>query len=102
MSMYECENCGSDDSTFPELFLAANTFSKGKREILDRHDNLFEKKFGEICEEVYKKNNSNHEHDQSEIWDKFWAWLGEIKISWFCSKECAIEYIQNNYVVKYL
>lgn len=84
MSMYECENCGYDFATFPSVFLAVNTDDP----IFPYHNTEFEKKFDEIAR-YYKTQGFS-----PSLWNDFWAWLGDKKIKWFCSKKCAIEYLQ--------
>lgn len=84
MSMYECKQCGEDHCVFPGVLLAINIPDKQ----YPYHENLFEVKYGEMV---------SHNMLQSyEGWPIFWNWLGEEsgRMLWFCSKECAIKYLQ--------
>lgn len=97
MSMYECENCREDHCTFPNVFLAINKSDP----IYPYHNSLWENFFAKINQSV---------RDLDLRWRNFYAWLGEtghknnsnIKnypadngLKWFCSKECAIKYLEN-------
>ena len=90
MAMYECEECGQEYGNFPQVMMAVNSREK---EFPNHHDNVFEEKFNEIFRPGV---------ELQEAWDKFYAWLGDNRLSghddnshtkWFCTKECAVKYL---------
>lgn len=83
MSMYECAECGNDHATFAQVLMAVNTIDS----VYPYHETEFEQKFNELWEPT------GVEHYDPKGWEKFWSWLGDKKILWFCSKECAIKYL---------
>lgn len=84
MSMYECVGCGMEESFFPKIFLAVNTSDPNFP--YDRNE--FEVEFNNLATPYPE------EHYISQRWEKFWSWLGDNKIRWFCSVECAINYLR--------
>lgn len=86
MAMYECENCGCEESTHPKVYLAINTTDP----VPPYHRNKFEQKYGELGD-----------------WEIFFQWLCRTDIlpdgpqnnglKWFCSILCAMEYLQREY-----
>jgi len=80
MSMYECDNCGTQESTFPKIFMAVNSTDS----VFPYHNTEFEEKFNELSAEGTKGG-----------WKLFWEWLGENHIRWFCCAECATAYIKH-------
>lgn len=86
MSMYECKNCGEEHSTIAQVFMAINTTD----EVFPYYNTAFEQKFNELW------TPTGVEHYDPEGWKKFWQWLGDNVIEWFCCKECAIEYLVNH------
>ena len=84
MSMYECADCGEEHGTLAQVFLAVNT----EDSVFPYHRTEFEIKFNELWKDT------GISHYDPEGWRKFWSWLGDEKILWFCSKECAANYLQ--------
>jgi len=70
MSMYECEQCGSDENGFAGVFIAVNS-----RNSKQTHDTLFEQKFDELY-----RTHAEGENYIPENWKLFWAWLGDTQI----------------------
>lgn len=91
MAMFECHQCGAEESNFPGVFLAVNSPIKPYP---NHHDNVWEQKFNE-----FSRRLKEPEHR----WEAFYNWLcgqntereGNSKntLKWFCSKKCAMEYL---------
>lgn len=78
MSMYCCDECGVEESFFPEVIMAVNTMDG----VFPYHNNLFERKFNEFSGSL------------ADRWDSFYLWLHTSRqAKWFCSKKCAEKYL---------
>lgn len=88
MAMYECRNCGGEESTWAEVLV----FPVGK----DRFHLQFEKFYAEAERELLAERGYTvpPERDVNErAWEKLYRWMGN-NTPWFCSVECAVEYLQ--------
>lgn len=94
MSMYECKHCGNDWGNFPGVMLAINDIPSYPN---NHHENVFEIKFDEFIKESPPKKEGGTRYDYEEAWKAFYAWLGEEKMLWFCSKECAGTYLLSQF-----
>lgn len=83
MAMYECAECGEEHGTLPQVFLAVNTLDR----VYPYHNTKFENEFHKLWQPT------GVEHYDSKGWEKFWAWLGDNEIQWFCSQNCAIRFL---------
>src|SRR3972149_4077337 len=100
MAMYECTQCGDENSCFPQVIVGLNSKIDydydgiGIESFRKRYNNLFERKFREF--EVERANELGISKEAfnrlhiGDVWDKFSRWLVEDgNRGWFCSIECA-------------
>lgn len=88
MSMYECKNCGNGEATFPKIILSINSDEEA---FPDYHNNEFEKKFDEFASKIPHGEGTYYRYQP--VWDAFHKWLGDKTELWFCSIECAINFL---------
>jgi hypothetical protein len=103
MAMYECTQCGDENSCFPQVIVGLNSkidygYDGTVESFRKRYDNLFERKFREF--EIERANSLGMPVEEfnrwhiGDVWDKFSTWLVEDgQRNWFCSIECAIKWL---------
>jgi len=106
MAMYECTQCGDENSCFPQVIVGLNSKIDygydgiGLESFIKRYDNLFDNKFKEFALEISKSMGMSvqtiEREYNKEIWNKFNNWLIlDGNRGWFCSIECAIKWLAN-------
>ena len=98
MAMYECTQCGDENSCFPQVIIGLNSkIDYGNEEFTEKYNNLFERKFKEftldIAEELKIPEDIVSQWHISEVWDRFSGWFVENSSAWFCSIECATKWL---------
>ena len=80
MTYYYCNQCGSDDSCFPQLYVMLNSEIKyDKHDYHVKFDNKFENKFGEIIKEIAKEKELDARiilrSHIGEVYNRYSRWL---------------------------